>query len=114
MGAYAGFPMVYEVFREALPGGAGRDFGVEIGQEQTAGGAKVTLEYAYADAGYVVVGYTVQDTEQDRTFGRFPSQLTPSRSTTPTARRSRRRRSSRPGWTSPTGAGGTSTWSRAA
>ncbi len=77
MGAYAGFPMVYEVFREALPGGAGRDFGVEIGQEQTASGAKVTLEYAYADAGYVVVGYTVQDTEQDRTFGRFPSQLTP-------------------------------------
>jgi hypothetical protein len=77
MGAYAGFPMVQDVFREALPGGAGSDVGAEIGQERTDGGAKVTLEYAYADAGFVVVGYTVQDMKQDRTFGRFPSQLTP-------------------------------------
>ena len=75
--AYAGFPMVRDVFREALPGGAGSDVGAEIGQELTDGGAKVTLEYAYADAGLVVVGYTVQDMRQDRTFGRFPSQLTP-------------------------------------
>ena len=77
VGAYAGFPMVQDVFREALPGGAGSDVGAEIGQERTDGGAKVTLEYAYADAEFVVVGYTVQDMKQDRTFGRFPSQLTP-------------------------------------
>ena len=77
MGAYAGFPMVQDVFREALPGGAGSDVGAAIGQERTDGGAKVTLEYAYADAGFVVVGYTVQDMKQDRTFGRFPSHLTP-------------------------------------
>ncbi len=78
MGAYAGFPMIQDVFTEALPGSStGRDLGTEIGQEQTDGGAKVTLEYAYADAGFVVVGYTVQDMEQDRTLGRFPSQLTP-------------------------------------
>ena len=77
MGAYAGFPAVYEVFREALPGGTGRDFGVEIGQEQTDGGAKVTLEYAYADAQFVVVGYSVQDLKENRTLEGHPSELSP-------------------------------------
>ena len=77
MGAYAGFPLVYEVFREALPGATGRDFGAEIGEEQAADGAKVTLEYAYADAEFVVVGYSVQDTIEDRSSGEHPSELSP-------------------------------------
>ena len=78
MGAYAGFPLVYDVFREALPGsGTGQDVGTEIGQEQAADGAKVMLEYAYADAGFVVVGYSVQDTREDRSSGGHPSQLSP-------------------------------------
>lgn len=76
-GAYAGFPLVYDVFREALPGGTGRDFGTEIGQEQTDGGAKVTLEYAYADSEFVVVGYSVQDLKENRNLDGHPSQLSP-------------------------------------
>lgn len=77
MGAYAGFPLVYDVFREALPGSAARDLGTEIGQQQSADGAKVTFEYAYADAGFVVVGYSVQDTREDRSSGGHPGQLSP-------------------------------------
>ena len=78
MGAYAGFPLVYDVFQEALPGSStGRDVGTEIGQEQAADGAKVTLEYAYADAGFVVVGYTVQDTREDQASEGHPSELSP-------------------------------------
>ena len=78
MGAYAGFPLVYDVFREALPGSStGRDVGTEIGQEQAADGAKVTLEYAYADAGFVVVGYSVQDTRENRASEGHPSELSP-------------------------------------
>ncbi|MGI8909234.1 MAG: DUF4179 domain-containing protein [Rubrobacteraceae bacterium] len=76
-GAYAGFPLVYDVFREALPGSAGRDFGTEIGQEQTDGGAKVTLEYAYADSKFVVVGYSVQDLKENRNLDGHPSELSP-------------------------------------
>ena len=77
MGAYAGFPLVYDVFREALPGGEGRDFGTQIGQEQTDGGARVVLEYAYADAEFVVVGYSVQDLKENRNIDGHPTELSP-------------------------------------
>lgn len=78
MGAYAGFPLVYDVFREALPGSStGRDVGTEIGQKQAADGAKVTVGYAYADTEFVVVGYSVQDTREDRSSGGHPSELSP-------------------------------------
>lgn len=49
----------YSLFRSHVPGGGGE----EIGQTRTADGAKVTLQWAYADAKAVVVGYTVEDLE---------------------------------------------------
>lgn len=77
VGFTVGFPLVYDVFREALPGGTGRDFGTKIGEEQTDGGAKVTLEYAYADSEFVVVGYSVQDLKENRNLDGHPSELSP-------------------------------------
>lgn len=77
-GAYAATGLSYGLFREALPAEEGPQVGEEIGQTETAGGARVTLEYAYADARYVVVGYTVRDLEKDRSIDGRPSQLVPS------------------------------------
>lgn len=76
-GAYAASSMVNELFRGALPGGEGRVIGEEIGREQTDGGARVTLEYAYADEKYVVVGYSVRDLKEDRKLDGHPSELEP-------------------------------------
>lgn len=78
MGAYTGFPLIYNVFQEALPGSSpGRNVGTEIGQVRIDGGAKVVLEYAYADTKFVVVGYTVQDLREDRNIDGHPSELSP-------------------------------------
>lgn len=49
------------LFRYYLPGSEEEGLGEEIGQTQTADGARVTLERAYADEDVVVVGYSVQD-----------------------------------------------------
>ena len=49
------------LFRYYLPGSEGMALGTEIGQTQTADGARVVLERAYADADVVVVSYSVQD-----------------------------------------------------
>jgi len=49
------------LFRHYLPADEGAALGEQIGQTQTADGARVTLERAYADENVVVVGYSVQD-----------------------------------------------------
>lgn len=61
-GAYAASEVAYEVFRQELPGLAGEeDAGVPINERQTAYGTGVTLERVYADAGYVVISFTVEN-----------------------------------------------------
>ena len=63
---YAATGLVYARFQEELPGAEARDVGEEIGQEQTIDGARVTLEWAYADEEFVVISYSVKDLEDDR------------------------------------------------
>ena len=67
----------YGLFRSQVPGGEGSRFEGEIGQTQTADGAKVTLGWAYADAKSVVVTYTVEDLEGGRRVGEHPAELQP-------------------------------------
>ncbi|HEV8045264.1 MAG TPA: DUF4179 domain-containing protein [Rubrobacter sp.] len=76
-GAYAASGVAYDLFREALPGGEGPAFGEEIGQTQTVDGASVTLEWAYADTEFVVIGYSVEDLEEDRRNAGNPAALEP-------------------------------------
>jgi hypothetical protein len=52
-----GSGVTYRLFRGAVPGGGGE----EIGQTQTADGARVTLKWAYADEEFVVVGIEARD-----------------------------------------------------
>ena len=73
---YAATSLVYARFQEELPGADARDVGKEIGQEQTIDGARVTLEWAYADEEFVVISYSVKDLEERRSAGR-PVQLEP-------------------------------------
>jgi hypothetical protein len=78
--AYAASGLVYEAFLEELPGGEGSVFGENLNMEQTAenaGGARVTLEWAYADTKFVVVGFSVQDLEADRQNVGNPASLEP-------------------------------------
>jgi hypothetical protein len=65
--------LTYSAFRSHVPGGGGE----EIGQTRTADGAKVTLQWAYADAKAIVVGYTVEDLEGGRRVGEHPAELQP-------------------------------------
>lgn len=65
-GAYAASGVAYDLFREALPGGEGPTFGEEIGQTQIMDDAKVTVEWAYADTKFVVIGYSVEDLKKER------------------------------------------------
>ena len=67
----------YGLFRSHVPGGEGPRFGQEIGQSQTADGARVTVGWAYADAESVVVAYTVEDLEGGRRVGGHPAELQP-------------------------------------
>jgi hypothetical protein len=52
----------YRLFQDAVPGGERE----EVGQTITEDGARVTLEWAYADTQFVVVGFSVQDLKEDR------------------------------------------------
>ncbi len=74
---YAAAGLVYARFQEELPGANARDVGQEIGQEQTIDGARVTLEWAYADKEFVVISYSVKDLEDDRRNAEHPVQLEP-------------------------------------
>ena len=74
---YAAAGLVYARFQEELPGANARDVGEEIGQEQTIDGARVTLEWAYADEEFVVISYSVKDLEDDRRNAGRRAQLEP-------------------------------------
>jgi hypothetical protein len=72
-GSEGAHSLAYSIFRSHVPGGGGE----EIGQTLTADGAKVTLGWAYADAKSVVVGYTVEDLQEERRVGGHPAELQP-------------------------------------
>jgi len=76
-GAYAASGLVYETFVGELPGAQGPVFGQKIDQTQTADGARVTLEWAYADARFVVVGFSVEDLRDGRRVAGYPAELQP-------------------------------------
>lgn len=78
MGAYAASEVAYEAFREELPGAADEEnVGVLINERQTAQGAGVTLERVYADAGYIVVSFSVEDLKDERRVAGQPAELLP-------------------------------------
>ena len=66
MGAYAGSKWVFQTFQDELPGGNARELGTQLYLTQTMDGAKVNVEWAYADEQRVVVGYSVEDLKEDR------------------------------------------------
>lgn len=66
---YAATSLVYARFQEELPGADAKDVGEKIGQEQTIDGARVTLEWAYADEEFVVISFSVKDLEERRRAG---------------------------------------------
>lgn len=76
-GAYTASSLVYEVFRSSLPGTEGGVHGVKLDQKQTHSGATVTLEWAYADTSYVVVGFGVDDHKESRQVAGRPAELAP-------------------------------------
>ncbi len=65
-GAYAGSKWVYEVFQEELPGGDAAALGEQLHLSQTMDGARVIVEWAYADTKNVVIGYSVEDLDDNR------------------------------------------------
>lgn len=74
---YAATGLVYARFQEELPGAEARDVGTEIGQEQIIDGAGVTLQWAYADEEFVVLGYSLKDLKDDRINAGHRVQLEP-------------------------------------
>lgn len=74
---FAAAGLVYARFQEELPGAEARDVGKEIGQEQTIDGARITLEWAYADEEFVVLSYSVKDLQDDRLNSGHRVQLEP-------------------------------------
>lgn len=74
LGQVDGSPgVVDDLFRQYVPGAGGE----ELHETKTAGGVKVTLVRAYADADSVVVGYTVEDLQGGRRVGAYPAELQP-------------------------------------
>ena len=91
VGIYAAAEPVRELYRQGLPGtvetGARKDGGTasrgdgtsgpQAGQTREADGVKVTLNRVYADAKFVMIGYTIEDLKENRNIGGHPSELTP-------------------------------------
>ena len=75
MGAYAATDWAYKHFRSELPGARGPASGEQLSLVQTANGARVSLEWAYADSRNVVVGYNIKDLEGDRRVAGRPAEL---------------------------------------
>lgn len=76
-GAYAASGLVYDVFRSSLPGTEGDLYGVKLDQKQTHDDAAVTLEWAYADTSYIVVGFGIEDRKESRQIAGRPAELAP-------------------------------------
>ena len=55
-----------KLFREALPGDEDLSLAENVNQTVNRDGASVTLEWAYADTDFVVLGFSVRDLEEDR------------------------------------------------
>ncbi len=53
-----------ELFEQAVPGGLAS--AERVNQVRTEEGGKVTLEWAYADTDFVVLGFSVEDLQEDR------------------------------------------------
>ena len=78
MGAYSASGLLDAIFQDKLPGGDAVDLGQKLDLTQTANGMRVTLERAYADQSSVVVGYTIEELEEDRQALGYPTRLEPS------------------------------------
>lgn len=78
-GAYAASGLLYDMFRHELPGAQEPIFGDKIGldQSQVANGARVSVEWAYADTAYVVVGFNVENLDDGRRVAGHPAELRP-------------------------------------
>lgn len=74
-GAYAARGVLYATFRGELPGAQGPVYGEQIDQAKAAGGARVTLGWAYADEKFVVVGFDVEDLAGERRVAGQPADL---------------------------------------
>lgn len=77
IGAYAASGLVYETFVSELPGAEGPVFGQKIDQTQTADGARIILEWAYADARFVVIGFDLENLREGRRIAEYPAELQP-------------------------------------
>ncbi|QIN83868.1 hypothetical protein GBA63_15395 [Rubrobacter tropicus] len=66
-----------ELFREALPGDENLSLAENVNQTVKRDGASVTLEWAYADTDFVVLGFSVRDLEEDRRNAGNPATLEP-------------------------------------
>lgn len=78
-GVYAASGLVYDMFRHELPGAQEPVVGNKIGleQKQISNGAKVSVEWAYADTAYVVVGFNVENLDDGRRVAGHPADLGP-------------------------------------
>lgn len=77
MGAYAAGGLLFKAFQYELPGGDAMELGHKLDMSQTANDARVTLQWAYADAGSVVVGFDIRDLKEKRRVGGYPTRLDP-------------------------------------
>ena len=66
-----------ELFQEALPGDENLSLAENVNQTVNRDGASVTLEWAYADTDFVVLGFSVRDLEEDRRNAGNPATLEP-------------------------------------
>ncbi len=77
MGAYAAGGLLFKAFQHELPGGDALELGQKLDTSQTAADTRVTLQWAYADAGSVVVGFDIEDLSEKRRVGGHPTRLDP-------------------------------------
>ena len=66
-----------KLFQEALPGDEDLSLAENVNQTFNRDGASVTLEWAYADTDFVVLGFSVRDLEKDRRNAGNPATLEP-------------------------------------
>lgn len=66
-----------KLFQEALPGDEHLSLAENVNQTVNRDGASVTLEWAYADTDFVVLGFSVRDLEEDRRNAGNPATLEP-------------------------------------
>lgn len=76
-GAYGASKWVYDLFRSELPGAGAENPGTDVYERKVTDGAAVTVEWAYADTEFMVVGYSVEDLKEDRRNAGRPATLEP-------------------------------------